>query len=181
MKKWTVTLTIAFLLSIATSAMSTQWVDSVSNNSKLNNGDGKEYSFIYNITGAGSPANVLSNPSNVFHPGIDVISSADLFLNFTVNGNSVKTADIALDGVNVLTSYTIADKDLNLDLTAVAQLNTDGTVTLSIYEKKGTYTLTDSILTATGTDNTPVPESSTAMLLGAGLLGIGVFRWRLKR
>ncbi|HSB31424.1 MAG TPA: PEP-CTERM sorting domain-containing protein [Candidatus Sulfobium mesophilum] len=175
----------------------TTWIDNVANNSpEINNGH-PHYIFIYDITGSGSPQNVLLDPSNPFHPGSDIISSADLFLNFSYgNGNADSTMEIKVDGTDYLTSVVITDIDDQHQAvaSAVAQLNDNGTLRLDIHRISGTFQLTDSKLTANGTDNTltqpdpptqpiqpSIPEPSTFFLLGAGLLGVGFVRMRIKR
>ncbi len=197
---------LIILLSVARLSLATPytWVDSVANGVTLNGGKGhSDYSFIYDITGSGNALNVLSpDPSNPFHPGIDVISTANLSLNFSYgNGNSDSTLDIKLDGDDFLMGITIGDRNLSL-ASVMATLNTDGTVELSIHRITGEFGLTDSILTACGSDNTiplpsptpnpdptppldpinpiapiqPIPEPSTILIIGAGLLGFSLVR-----
>jgi hypothetical protein len=194
MKKVLAALGILISLTVSGTAMATPvttWVDNVANQNTFNNGN-PDYSFIYNITGSGNALNVLANPGNTFHPGIDLIGSADLLLNFSYAGATNKTANIVLDiNSQSLTNFTIQDKDINLNAGGVAQLNADGTLRLDIHRTLGTFTLTDSILTASGTDYTPVnpdptqsapvPEPGTVILLGAGFFALAVYSKRRKQ
>ncbi len=186
---------LIILLSVARLSLATPittWVDSVANAAELNNGH-PIYTFTYNITGAGGP-NVLSDPSNPFHPGVDVISAADLSLFFSFGtGNANQTLTIKLDGTDYMASVIIGDKNLGLQASAIAQLNANGTVDLEIdkISTRGDFGLTNSTLTATGADNTPtpvdpparpsIPEPSTFLLLGAGLLSVGLVRKGMRR
>lgn len=191
MKKAFATSGLIACLALSSAAMATPittWTDNVANGFTLNNGH-PDYSFIYNLTGSGSALNVLTDPSNLFHPGTDLITSADLLLNFTFNGVTTKTANINLDSTTQsLLNFTIKDQDLNLDAGGVAQLNVDGSLRLDIHQINGTYELTDSVFTAYGTDNTlsadppsPVPEPGTLMLMGAGFLGLAIYGKRRKQ
>lgn len=190
------------LLSATThTAFATTWVDNVANKVTFNPGHGSSgdgnsyYSFTYDITGSGDALNLLSDPSNPFHPGKDTISSADLFLNFHFGNDdqNAKTADIYLDGIDQ-TPLHFAIDDAHFDASGIASLNDNGTLRLDIRRISGTFQLTDSRLTANGTDNTltqpdpptqptqpSIPEPSTFFLLGAGLLGVGFVRMRIKR
>jgi len=193
--KYSAIIFIILLSAMQTSAMATQWIDSVANSFEFNRGNGNsDYSFTYNITALRNPDNVLSDPSNPFNPDSDFISAADLFLNFSFgNGNDDSTLNIKLDGTDYLTSLVIADTDQVLVASALVQLNTDGTVLLDIQRITGNFALTNSILTANGDDNTQaqpdppsqpqptVPEPSTFLLFGAGLMGVSLVRKGIKK
>ena len=159
------------------------WIDNVSNGVTLNGGHA-DYQFVYDITGSGNSLNVLTDPTDPFKVGFDVINSASLLLDFTFSGGSSKTATITLDSSFLQSGYTIADESLTLSATAIAKLNTDGTLVLDIHRTDGTFELTSSKLTAIGTDNTPqsspaaVPEPASLGLAGLGLAGLGWTRRR---
>jgi PEP-CTERM motif len=187
MKKTIATLSFITTMVLSSLAMATTWTDTVLNDVNLNNGN-PNYFFIFDITGSGDPLNVLSVPSNLFHPvsGLNQINSAILSLHFTFNGNTTQTANISLDNIIPATAFTIADKDFDLVATAIDKLNTDGTLQLDILRTDGTFKLINSTLTATGVDNTTtptditlsataVPEPSTMMLLGVGMLSLVVY------
>jgi hypothetical protein len=191
--KYSAIIFVTLLWVAQVSFATTTWIDNVANDHTLNQGQ-PNYFFIYDITGSGDPSNVLFDPSNPFHPGSDVITGADLSLTFHFgnDGQNTKTANLFLDvNLQTLLNFTIADKDLTLNADAIAQLNDNGTLRLDIHRISGTFQLTDSKLTANGVDNTvtqpnlpaqpSVPEPSTFYLLGAGLLGVGFVRMRLKR
>ncbi len=186
------TIIIIILLSAALTSFAATWTDTVANGNNFNPGNGnQDYAFTYDITGSGDPLNVLSDPSNPFNPGEDLVTSADLLLNFSYGrGNDDSTMDIKLDvNLETLLNFTVAEEDLNLNASAVAQLNNDGTLRLDIHRISGTFELTNSILTATGIDyaqtqsdppaQPSIPEPSTLLLFGAGILGVGLVRKRI--
>jgi hypothetical protein len=185
MKKLIATLGFIGCMALAGTAMATTWTDNVANNFSFN-GTGKDhqtYHFQYDLTGTGSPLNVLSD---VFVPGADVASTtgSSLLLNFSGdNSGDLATVKLDLGNETNQTSYQVADETIGLSATAITQLNTAGTLDLDIIWQAGTFSLTNSTLTVNGTEAAtaaPVPEPGTVMLLGAGFFGLAIYGKRRK-
>lgn len=71
----------------------------------------------------------------------------------------------------------------NLGFSSLAKLNLDGTLAVTVKSLAGDFIVGKSTLTVNTADSdTPVavPESSSLMLLGLGLLGLGVMRRRVR-
>lgn len=123
------------------------------------------------------------NP-NPYQPGVDKITSA--YLTFNVDGKSFRTNtfDLYLGTAPVTTvSYAFKASDYtdtySLTGTLLYDLQQDGKIKV-VFDGTGKYpgSLDWVWLTADGYDNCPVPEPSTLLLFGAGLIGVGILRRR---
>lgn len=90
----------------------------------------------------------------------------------------VEAFDFDSDAISFGSSY-----NGDLEMEALGQINQDGLLDVTIFSLWGDFLLGDSILTVNTTTAPPVhgvPEPSTILLLGVGLLGLNIARKRVK-
>ena len=117
-----------------------------------------------------------------FTPGTDTVTSAAVDLNFTDDSNWDWWEHATLDvGANSF-SWEVDTGDVQFTLTSLMTLNNSGTVAASLTATGGDFYFNTATLTAEGPDAAPVPEPSTILLVGIGLLGlVGYSRKRSKK
>lgn len=172
MKKSLLFLFLALLLFGAPCANATPytWVDSVTIHKFLSAGD--SYSYTHDLTDNTPP----------FVVGQDLITSYSLTLGLRDDGGFLDGPEIyTFDQPGALGDsfrWDLSDPTFGWSLEGLVELNMEGTLDIKITSVVGDFWLENSTLTATGCENTPVPEPSALLLLGAGFAGLATLRTR---
>jgi hypothetical protein len=129
-----------------------------------------------------------------FNVGNDFVWSYNLSIGFNNDSNSgegevfINLPGFITDGSFDIINYTNIERGFSL--AGLIQLNTTGTLSVSLTWLSGDFYFGDSTLSAFGWESNPLtttnpsaaPEPTTLLLLGSGLIGIGLLgRKRFRR
>jgi hypothetical protein len=144
------------------------------------NNDNSIYSYSHSITGPGD-----STGPNGFIPGTDVLSNANMAIYLYDNGDGSAEnykINLGLDMFNSsikITNLSTSSSPYTNTFDVISYLQSDGLLNVTIKRQAGDFYFAKSILDATwtsvGSSPSTVPEPSTMVLLGAGLLVLVIF------
>jgi len=111
-----------------------------------------------------------------FNPGTEDITSASVLLRFTDDNSNSSDGDeyATLDlGTNFF-KWEVETGDVSFALTSLMTLSDTGTIEATLTAASGDFYFNSATLNAEGPDpaSAPVPEPSTTILMGLGLLGL---------
>ena len=118
-----------------------------------------------------------------FNPGSDFVHDFSLYINLYDNNqlDGAESVRVTLDGSwNAGTFNGANDVDFGYGLIGSLLLLEDGLLNVRLSATRGDFMFADSTLTANGNETSPVPEPTTLLLLGTGLIGLASFRRKSK-
>ncbi len=113
-----------------------------------------------------------------FTPGTDTVTSAVVDLNFTDDSDWDWSEHATLDVGSNTFSWEVDSGEISYTLTSLMTLNASGTVDASLTATGGDFIFNTATLTAEGPDSAPIPEPSTMLLFGTGILSLVGFSRR---
>lgn len=162
---------LAFALCFSASSFAGVITDTVVQNEFLTTWTSHTYSHDINDNGftlgtALSGTLEISIGDDADSCGWTTLSGCEVIL-FTVEDFDFDTGSVTLSGLQT-----------NLDVKALAELNADGLLDVTVTSILGDFYVGDSVLTVNTAD---VPEPSSMALFGLGLLGLGLTRRRIQQ
>lgn len=162
MKKLALTVCMVFIL-FAGNAYAL-WIDVYDPTNVLLNSGNTSYQYTHDIT------------DNGFDVGFENVWAFNLLVDLNNESGNEASVDIRGDGEGRY-DYNFWVENLGIWVWGDATLNETGMLTVNIYRNEGSFYFAKSTLTALGND-VAVPEPTTMLLLGLGLVGIAAVRRR---
>jgi hypothetical protein len=154
------------------------WTDNLNVGSGIYIGDFRSYTYEHNLN------------DNGFRPGVDSITGFHLSINLADDNRGWELPELAfvslpsVIGGSFVSNFGLSGEEFGgWSLLGLLQLNTLGTLTVTISSIMGDFNLVGSSLTATGSSfvTATVPEPGALGLLGIGLMGMALSMRRRKR
>jgi hypothetical protein len=162
----------ALLLLFSSFASAAIITDTVSQNAYV--GYWSSFNYQHNLMEPGDDPFALGSAESA-NLEVSISDDGGLFDGWETILVQVENFDFDTGGILFSASNFINDLEVN----ALASLNSDGILDVTIYSILGDFYVGDSILTVTTSDSA-VPEPSILALFGAGLLGLGFARKQRK-